>query len=68
MNIAGAGSFHMNLQEIVTAVKHQLPIMVLVMNNNVLGMVRHWQKIMFDGRYSQTTLNRPCLLYTSRCV
>lgn len=59
VNIAGDGSFHMNLQEIVTAVKHQLPIMVLVMNNNVLGMVRQWQKIMFDGRYSQTTLNRP---------
>lgn len=59
VNIAGDGSFHMNLQEIVTAVKHQLPVMVLVMNNNVLGMVRQWQKIMFDGRYSQTTLNRP---------
>ncbi|MEA5003265.1 MAG: biosynthetic-type acetolactate synthase large subunit [Christensenella sp.] len=59
VNIAGDGSFHMNLQEIVTAVKHQLPIMILVMNNNVLGMVRQWQKIMFDGRYSQTTLNRP---------
>ena len=59
VNIAGDGSFHMNMQEIVTAVKHNLPVMVLVMNNNVLGMVRQWQKIMYEERYSQTTLNRP---------
>ncbi len=59
VNIAGDGSFHMNLQEIVTAVKHQLPIMILVLNNSVLGMVRQWQKLFFDKRYSQTTLNNP---------
>ena len=59
VNIAGDGSFHMNLQEIVTAVKHQLPIMILILNNNVLGMVRQWQKLFFDKRYSQTTLNNP---------
>ncbi|MEA4854510.1 MAG: biosynthetic-type acetolactate synthase large subunit [Christensenella sp.] len=59
VNIAGDGSFHMNFQEIVTAVQHNLPIMIVVMNNNVLGMVRQWQKIMFHERYSQTTLNRP---------
>jgi len=59
INIAGDGSFHMNMQEIVTAVQHNLPITILVMNNGVLGMVRQWQKIMFDERYSQTTLNRP---------
>ncbi|WP_066684529.1 biosynthetic-type acetolactate synthase large subunit [Christensenella intestinihominis] len=59
VNIAGDGSFHMNLQEIVTAVKHQLPVMVLVLNNNVLGMVRQWQKLFYEERYSQTTLNNP---------
>lgn len=59
VNIAGDGSFHMNLQEIVTAVKHRLPIMVLVLNNNVLGMVRQWQKLFYEERYSQTTLNNP---------
>lgn len=59
VNIAGDGSFHMNLQEIVTAVKHQLPVMILVLNNNVLGMVRQWQKLFFEQRYSQTTLNNP---------
>lgn len=59
VNIAGDGSFHMNMQEIVTAVKNNLPVTILVLNNNVLGMVRQWQKIMFDKRYSETTLNRP---------
>ncbi|MGI6152491.1 MAG: biosynthetic-type acetolactate synthase large subunit [Christensenellaceae bacterium] len=59
VNVAGDGSFHMNMQEIVTAVQNNLPVKVLVMNNNVLGMVRQWQKILFDKRYSQTTLNRP---------
>ena len=59
VNIAGDGSFHMNLQEIVTAVKHKLPVMILVLNNNVLGMVRQWQKLFYDKRYSQTTLNNP---------
>lgn len=59
VNIAGDGCFHMNMQEVVTAVQNKLPIKILVLNNNVLGMVRQWQKIMFDERYSQTTLNRP---------
>lgn len=59
VNIAGDGSFHMNLQEIVTAVKHKLPVMILVLNNNVLGMVRQWQTLFFDKRYCETTLNNP---------
>ena len=59
VNIAGDGSFHMNLQEIVTAVKHKLPIMILVLNNNVRGMVRQWQKLFFDERYCETTLDNP---------
>ena len=59
INIAGDGSFMMNCQEFVTAVKNKLPLVVVVMNNNVLGMVRQWQTLFFDGRYSETTLDRP---------
>lgn len=59
INIAGDGSFMMNCQELVTAVKNNLPVVVAIMNNNVLGMVRQWQTLFFDGRYSETTLDRP---------
>jgi acetolactate synthase-1/2/3 large subunit len=52
------GSFHMNLNELATAVSNDLPLTVVVLNNNALGMVRQWQKLFFDGRYSQTTLDR----------
>lgn len=58
INIAGDGSFMMNCQEMATAVSNNLPLVVVVMNNNVLGMVRQWQSLFFDGRYSNTTLNR----------
>ena len=58
INIAGDGSFMMNCQEIATAVSNKLPIVIIVMNNNVLGMVRQWQTLFFDKRYSNTTLNR----------
>ena len=58
INIAGDGSFMMNCNELATAVKNELPIVVVVMNNNVLGMVRQWQTLFFDGRYSNTTLDR----------
>ncbi len=56
--ISGDGSFHMNLNEIATAVTNNINIVVIVMNNGVLGMVRQWQKVFFDSRYSNTTLNR----------
>lgn len=59
VNIAGDGSFHMNLNELVTISKHQIPVIELVFNNNVLGMVRQWQKLFYDHRFSQTTLERP---------
>ncbi len=59
VNIAGDGSFHMNLNELVTISKHQIPVIELVFNNNVLGMVRQWQKLFYDRRFSQTTLERP---------
>jgi acetolactate synthase-1/2/3 large subunit len=52
------GSFHMNMNEMATAVSNNLPIVVIVLNNNALGMVRQWQTLFFDGRYSNTTLNR----------
>ncbi|MCR4942920.1 MAG: biosynthetic-type acetolactate synthase large subunit [Clostridium sp.] len=58
INIAGDGSFMMNCQELATAVTNKLPLVVIVMNNNVLGMVRQWQTLFFDKRYSNTTLNR----------
>jgi len=54
----GDGSFHMNLNEIATAVMHKLPIIVIIMNNQVLGMVRQWQALFYGNRYSQTTMNR----------
>lgn len=58
INIAGDGSFAMNCNELATIVSNRLPIIVIIMNNNVLGMVRQWQKLFYEGRYSQTTLNR----------
>ncbi|MGL4772860.1 MAG: biosynthetic-type acetolactate synthase large subunit [Clostridium sp.] len=58
INIAGDGSFMMNCNEIATAVSNGLPIINIIMNNNALGMVRQWQNFFYEGRYSQTTLNR----------
>lgn len=57
VNIAGDGSFRMNLNEMITAARFKLPIKVLVINNHVLGMVRQWQTIFYDNRYSFTNLN-----------
>ena len=48
----------MNLNELCTVVSQDLPITIVVLDNNVLGMVRQWQGIFYEGRYSQTTLNR----------
>ncbi|MCL2600417.1 MAG: biosynthetic-type acetolactate synthase large subunit [Treponema sp.] len=52
------GSFGMNLNELATAVTQNLPILVVLLNNGVLGMVRQWQTLFFDKRYSQTVLER----------
>ena len=52
------GGFHMNMNEMATAVSYNLPITVVVLNNNALGMVRQWQTLFFEKRYSNTTLNR----------
>ena len=54
----GDGSFGMNLTELATAVSEQADITVIIMNNGVLGMVRQWQTLFYDRRYSGTTLNR----------
>ncbi|HPJ03151.1 MAG TPA: biosynthetic-type acetolactate synthase large subunit [Candidatus Limiplasma sp.] len=56
--ITSDGSFHMNMNELATAVSNRLPLVVLVLNNSVLGMVRQWQTMFFDKRYSSTTLER----------
>jgi acetolactate synthase-1/2/3 large subunit len=54
----GDGSFGMNLNELATAVSNELPLVILIFNNGVLGMVRQWQTAFYEKRYSQTTLNR----------
>lgn len=57
-NIAGDGSFGMNCNELVTAVKNNLAVIIIIVNNNSLGMVRQWQNFFYEARYSSTTLNR----------
>jgi acetolactate synthase-1/2/3 large subunit len=52
------GCFHMNMNELCTAVTYKLPIVIVLFNNNALGMVRQWQTLFFEKRYSNTTLNR----------
>ncbi len=56
--ITGDGSIGMNCNEIPTAVKNNLGITIIIMNNNTLGMVRQWQTLFYEKRYSETTLNR----------
>ena len=58
IHITGDGSFHMNLNEACTAVSQKLPIITIIMNNRVLGMVYQWQTIFYDKRYSNTTPER----------
>jgi acetolactate synthase-1/2/3 large subunit len=57
VNIAGDGCFRMNMNEIATAVRYNIPIIQVVINNHVLGMVRQWQTLFYDKRYSNTVLN-----------
>ncbi len=57
VNIAGDGCFRMNMNEIATAVRHQIPVIEVVINNHVLGMVRQWQNLFYGQRYSATVLN-----------
>jgi acetolactate synthase-1/2/3 large subunit len=56
INIAGDGSFKMNSTELATMSKYKVPVVQLVLNNHTLGMVRQWQDLFYQGRFSQTTL------------
>lgn len=56
--VTGDGSFHMNMNEMATAVSEQIPIIILIFNNTVLGMVRQWQSLFYEHRYSYTSINR----------
>lgn len=56
VNIAGDGCFRMNMNEIATAARYNIPIIQIVINNHVLGMVRQWQTLFYDKRYSNTIL------------
>lgn len=57
INIAGDGCFRMNMNELATASRYNIPIIQVVINNHVLGMVRQWQTLFYGQRYSQTVLN-----------
>lgn len=57
VNIAGDGCFRMNMNEIATAVRCGRPLVQIILNNHVLGMVRQWQSLFYDRRYSHTVLN-----------
>ncbi len=56
--VTGDGSFGMNLNELACAVKYNVPVVILILNNGVLGMVRQWQTLFFDKHYSNTILDR----------
>ncbi len=59
VHIAGDGSFRMNLNELATISHYCIPVIIIIANNGTLGMVRQWQKLFYDKRYSATTLDRP---------
>lgn len=56
-NIAGDGCFRMNMNELATASRYNIPIIEVILNNHVLGMVRQWQTLFYGQRYSNTILN-----------
>ncbi len=58
VDIAGDGSIQMNIQELATAVLYQIPVKIIILNNHSLGMVRQWQAIFYDRRFSYTCLRR----------
>ncbi len=59
IDVSGDGSFQMNSQELATLVQYRLPVKIAILNNNFLGMVRQWQQLFFDKRYSQTCMELP---------
>ena len=56
VNVGGDGCFRMNMNELATASRYNIPIIQIIINNQVLGMVRQWQTLFYDQRYSQTVL------------
>ena len=58
LSISGDGGFQMNMQELITAVTYKLPIKFIIMNNSFLGMVRQWQELFHDEKYSFTDLGQ----------
>lgn len=59
IDVSGDGSFQMNSQELATLVQYRLPVKIVILNNNFLGMVRQWQQLFFNRRYSQTCMELP---------
>ncbi|OHB32943.1 MAG: acetolactate synthase, large subunit, biosynthetic type [Desulfuromonadaceae bacterium GWC2_58_13] len=59
IDVSGDGSFQMNSQELATLVQYRLPVKIVILNNNFLGMVRQWQQLFFHKRYSQTCMELP---------
>lgn len=59
IDIAGDGSIQMNIQELATAVQYNLPVKVIILNNGFLGMVRQWQELFYEKRYTWTHLHSP---------
>ncbi|HOP65334.1 MAG TPA: biosynthetic-type acetolactate synthase large subunit [Spirochaetota bacterium] len=57
IDIAGDGSIQMNIQELIVAAQHKLPVIVAILNNGFLGMVRQWQQLFWEKRYSHTCIN-----------
>jgi acetolactate synthase-1/2/3 large subunit len=64
--IIGDGSFQMNIQELATLAQDQIPVKVIILNNNFLGMVRQWQQLFFDKRYSFVELKNPDFVAVSK--
>jgi acetolactate synthase I/II/III large subunit len=59
IDIAGDGSIQMNIQELITVVENKLPVKIAILNNTFLGMVRQWQQLFYDRRYSSTPMTAP---------
>jgi acetolactate synthase-1/2/3 large subunit len=59
IDIAGDGSIQMNIQELITVVENNLPVKIAILNNTFLGMVRQWQQLFYERRYSQTPMSAP---------
>ena len=64
--IIGDGSFQMNIQELATLAQDNIPVKVIILNNNFLGMVRQWQQMFFEKRYSFVNLKNPDFVAVSK--